>query len=65
MTPVSVLDGPFRFGAYQVDPNQRILLHKGNPVRIQEKPLSLLLHFLHRSGELVTRDELRQEPFLE
>ena len=47
--------------SYQVAPNQRILLRKGSPVRIQEKPLSLLLHFLHRSGKLVPRDELRQE----
>jgi TolB-like protein/tetratricopeptide (TPR) repeat protein len=61
MSPVSVLDGPFRFGTYQFDPNQRILLRKGSPVRIQEKPLSLLLHLLRRSGELVTRNELRRE----
>src|ERR1700756_471188 len=49
----------YRFGAFQVDPRAHELRRSGVRIRIQEQPFVVLLKLLERSGELVTREELR------
>lgn len=61
MTPSSAAEEPIRFGNYEVDQGRRVLLRRGVPVRIQDKPWSVLLHLLRHSDRLVTREELRRE----
>lgn len=51
----------YRFGLFEADPRNGRLLRRGRAVKIQEQPFRLLLVFLRRAGEVVTRDELRQE----
>lgn len=51
--------GPsYRFGVFDVDPRTGELRKRGVRIRIQEKPLQLLLALLERPGEVVTREEL-------
>jgi DNA-binding winged helix-turn-helix (wHTH) protein len=50
----------FRFGLYELDGTTGDLRKDGKlRPRIQGQPLEILLHLLERSGEVVTRDELR------
>jgi TolB-like protein len=60
MISSNIPESSIRFGSYQVDPAQRVLLHKGISVRIQDKPWGILLYLLRNSERLVTREELRQ-----
>jgi len=60
----SVIDHPrklVRFAGFELDPVSGELRHGENTVRLQPQPLKLLLALLQRPGELVTRDELKQE----
>ena len=51
----------FRFGLYELDGNTGQLRKDGKArPRVQGQPLEVLLLLLARSGELVTREELRQ-----
>ena len=50
-----------RFGVFELDLRTRELRKAGRKVRIQEQPFGVLVSLLERSGELVTRDELRQK----
>jgi len=53
--------GPvFRFGLFEADPDSKKLTRSGVPIKIQEQPFRLLLLLLERSGEIITRDEMRQ-----
>lgn len=49
----------YRFGAFEVRVKAGLLLHQGTRVRIQELPLRMLLLLLQHSGEVVSRDQLR------
>ena len=49
----------YRFGAFEVRVKAGLLLHHGTRVRIQELPLRMLLLLVEHSGEVVTRDQLR------
>jgi len=49
-----------RFGVYEVDFRAGELLKSGRKIRLQDQPLQVLEMLLHRSGEVVTREELRQ-----
>jgi DNA-binding winged helix-turn-helix (wHTH) protein/Tol biopolymer transport system component len=49
------------FGQFEADVRNGRLLRRGWPVKIQEQPFRLLLVLLARAGEIVTRDELRQQ----
>jgi TolB-like protein/DNA-binding winged helix-turn-helix (wHTH) protein/Tfp pilus assembly protein PilF len=49
-----------RFGGFEVDPRSRELRRKGKRVRMQDQPLEVLLLLLERSGEVVTREELKE-----
>lgn len=50
-----------RFGSFEVDLRERTLTKAGSRIRLQEQPLRILTLLLERSGELVTREELREQ----
>jgi cholera toxin transcriptional activator len=51
----------FRFGIYELDGATGELRKDGKSrPRLQGQPLEILLHFLDRPGDVVTREELRQ-----
>src|ERR1700719_295123 len=50
-----------RFGSFEVDKLTGELRKKGSLVKLQEQPLQILLVLLQRSGDIVTREELRQQ----
>jgi len=49
-----------RFGPYVLDPRSAELSARGRTIRLPEQPFLVLSALLDRSGELVTREELRQ-----
>ncbi|HZP05274.1 MAG TPA: winged helix-turn-helix domain-containing protein [Terracidiphilus sp.] len=57
--PTSVKAG-YRFGPFVLDLRSGDLSRNGRPVRLQEKPRSLLLALAERRGELVSRRELHE-----
>ena len=50
----------FRFGVFEADLQSRELRKHGRSVRLQEQAFRLLLTFLERPGELVTRSDIRR-----
>ena len=50
-----------RFGELEVDLSLGEAFKSGRPVHLQEQPFRILKILLERPGELVTREELRQE----
>ena len=50
----------FRFGNYEIDSRTGELRKSGMRIRCQEQPIQVLVALLERSGELLTREELRQ-----
>jgi len=51
----------FRFGLFEADPDSGELLKQGEHVRLQDQPFRMLILLLHRPGEVVTREELREK----
>lgn len=51
----------YRIGPFTLDMRSGDLMRNGQPVRMQEKPRSLLMVFVNRPGELITRSELHRE----
>src|ERR1700684_2806568 len=49
------------FGPYEADLHSGELRKNGNKIRLQSQPFQLLVMLLERSGELVTREEIRQK----
>ena len=49
-----------RFGTFEVDLDGRRLLKKGVPITLREQSFQVLEALLERSGEIVTREELRR-----
>jgi DNA-binding winged helix-turn-helix (wHTH) protein len=49
----------YRFGPFEVDGTSGVLLKNGARIKLQEQSCRLLLALLDRSGEVVSRDELR------
>ena len=49
-----------RFGLFELDLQARQLSKNGNRIRLAQQPLQVLAILLERSGEIVTREELRQ-----
>ncbi|HXC94545.1 MAG TPA: winged helix-turn-helix domain-containing protein [Edaphobacter sp.] len=49
-----------RFGIYELNIAERIILRKGVRLRLQDKPFALLVLLLENSGQLVDRNELRR-----
>jgi len=50
----------YRFGLFEADLANRELRKHGIRIRLQEQPFLVLIEFLRRPGEVVTREELRQ-----
>src|SRR3954469_9788697 len=56
------LDGPvFCFGNYILAPQERLLLHDGEPVGLTGKAFDMLSFLVRRAGHLVSKDELLNE----
>jgi eukaryotic-like serine/threonine-protein kinase len=53
--------GTLRFGAFEVDVRAGELRKHGIRIKLQEQPFQILVLLLKRPGELVSREELRQE----
>jgi TolB-like protein/DNA-binding winged helix-turn-helix (wHTH) protein/Tfp pilus assembly protein PilF len=51
----------FRFGPFESRPRTRELLKNGSRLKIRPQPLQILNLLLERAGDVVTREELRQE----
>ena len=51
----------FRFGQFEADPARTTLTRNGVRVKIQEQPFRVLILLAEGSGEIVTRETLRQE----
>jgi DNA-binding winged helix-turn-helix (wHTH) protein len=52
---------PFRFGAFELDPQAGELRKNGMKVRLQGQPVEILVILLERPGETVTREELQEK----
>ena len=50
-----------RFGLFELDPATGDLRREGRPVRLQPQPARVLALLASRPGEVVTREELRQQ----
>jgi TolB-like protein/Flp pilus assembly protein TadD len=48
----------FRFGRFVLDASAYELRRDGRPLRLERRPMELLIFLLERRGELVTRDEI-------
>jgi len=53
-------DGILEFGEFQLDCVRFELRRKGSPLRLERKPLELLILLASSGGRLVTRDEIAQ-----
>jgi TolB-like protein/DNA-binding winged helix-turn-helix (wHTH) protein/Tfp pilus assembly protein PilF len=52
---------PLRFDAFELDIRAGELRKRGTKVRLQGQPLQVLAALLQRAGDLVTREELREQ----
>lgn len=59
-TVLPVHPARYRFGRFQLDPAERLLLKDGVPVALTRKTFDTLLYLVCHSGRLVSRDELIQ-----
>ena len=50
-----------RFGSFEADLQQGKLTKEGGRIRLQEQPFRILALLLEHSGQLVTREEIRQK----
>jgi DNA-binding winged helix-turn-helix (wHTH) protein len=50
----------YEFGDFRLDCGAFELLHKGSPLRIERKPMELLILFASRQGQLVSRTEIAE-----
>jgi TolB-like protein/Tfp pilus assembly protein PilF len=50
-----------RFGAFTVDLHSGELYKQGRKIKLQQKPFQILAALLDRPGEVVTREEMRQQ----
>ncbi|MGC1788093.1 MAG: winged helix-turn-helix domain-containing protein, partial [Terriglobales bacterium] len=51
----------FRFGRFEADASRGTLSRGGSRLRLQEQPFHVLILLMERPGEIVTREELRQQ----
>src|SRR5258706_12694390 len=58
LMPDSAASVCYRFGRFELQPDERRLLSAGSPVRVGPHALDLLIALVERSGRLVTKDEL-------
>src|SRR4029077_16564055 len=60
MLPAVPTPRTLRFGLFELDLRSGELWKQGRKVRLEGQPVQILICLLERSGELVTRDELRE-----
>jgi DNA-binding winged helix-turn-helix (wHTH) protein len=60
MTGVPAKVTRYRFGPFELDPEEGTLARNGIRVKLQDLPYRLLLMLVERPGEIVTREEVRQ-----
>ena len=60
VTSSTSLKASYRFGPFTLDLRSGDLARNGRPIRLQEKPRSLLLALAERRGELVSRKDLHE-----
>jgi TolB-like protein/DNA-binding winged helix-turn-helix (wHTH) protein/Flp pilus assembly protein TadD len=48
----------YRLGDYSLEPDKRLLSRAGQPVRLTQRPLQVLLYLIERRERVVTREEL-------
>jgi hypothetical protein len=51
----------FEFGAFRLDPAERILLRHGEPVALTPKVFDTLVFLVENAGRLITKDEFMKE----
>jgi len=51
----------YRFGLFEADANSGQLLRRGSRVKLQDQPFRLLVVLLGHAGEVVSREQLRQQ----
>ena len=51
----------FRFGEFEVDSCARELRKQGERIRLQEQPFQVLLFLIQRTGQVVSREEMRAQ----
>jgi TolB-like protein/DNA-binding winged helix-turn-helix (wHTH) protein/tetratricopeptide (TPR) repeat protein len=56
--PDSATIRSYRFGPFHLDPLAYRLTHQGRQVRLERRPMDLLILFVERRGELITRQEI-------
>jgi DNA-binding winged helix-turn-helix (wHTH) protein len=59
--PVNTSSTVLRFGVFEVDLREGELRKQGKRIKIQEQPFHVLTVLLQRPGEVVTREELRNQ----
>jgi cholera toxin transcriptional activator len=59
--PSSPARKTLRFEVFEVDLTAGELRKNGTRIRLQEQPFQILVYLLDRAGEVVTREELRQQ----
>jgi TolB-like protein/DNA-binding winged helix-turn-helix (wHTH) protein/tetratricopeptide (TPR) repeat protein len=60
MLPAVPTPRTLRFGLFELDLRSGELWKQGRKIRLEGQPVQILIYLLERSGELVTRDELRE-----
>jgi TolB-like protein/DNA-binding winged helix-turn-helix (wHTH) protein/Flp pilus assembly protein TadD len=60
MLPAVPAPRTLRFGLFELDLRSGELWKQGRKIRLEGQPVQILICLLERSGELVTRDELRE-----
>jgi len=61
MQPDAASSGVYRFGLFEVDGRLGELRKHGRAIRLRGRPFDILLLLLARRGDLISRDELRQQ----
>jgi DNA-binding winged helix-turn-helix (wHTH) protein len=51
----------WRFGVFELDASSGELRRNGTVVRLREQPARILLLLLENAGQIVTREQLRQQ----
>ena len=52
---------PLNFGSHELDPDAAILRRAGERCALQSQPLRLLTLLIERHGQVVTREEIREQ----
>ncbi len=66
MEPAAIVSSKiFRFGLFEADSGRNTLSRSGVRVKLQDQPFRVLVLLVERTGEIVSREELRRELWAE